>query len=247
MNEIYSKINSLKSQNSVDFVFNKKYISNLTRKNLIKHWGKEYNFLRNKKYRKYYPNNDKFEINQFSSTAVVGNSGSLLGSEFGDQIDDHECIIRFNNAPIEGYEKDVGKKTTFRISIGTLNYRSGSEKLIKTYRRSLQPKMDFKRGSFKEDYHYIFTDDFISWIQELKSGEKKSRYVCSSGFIGVIFSFLVSEKISLYGFNLPLDNNHDYQYYSDVEYSEKAHNFELEHKIYNSFVEKDKDFKWIKN
>uniref|UniRef100_A0A671KKX8 CMP-N-acetylneuraminate-beta-galactosamide-alpha-2,3-sialyltransferase 2 n=1 Tax=Sinocyclocheilus anshuiensis TaxID=1608454 RepID=A0A671KKX8_9TELE len=47
--------------------------------------------------------------------AVVGNSGNLLGSHYGSLIDLHDFVIRINKGPTEGYEKDVGLKTTHRI------------------------------------------------------------------------------------------------------------------------------------
>ena len=34
------------------------------------------------------------------TVAVVGNSGLLLGSGCGEDIDDHDTVIRFNAAPV---------------------------------------------------------------------------------------------------------------------------------------------------
>lgn len=42
---------------------------------------------------------------------LVGNSKSLLDEEYGDFIDSHPYIVRFNNYETKGYEKNVGTKT----------------------------------------------------------------------------------------------------------------------------------------
>uniref|UniRef100_A0A0D9XWY7 Sialyltransferase-like protein n=1 Tax=Leersia perrieri TaxID=77586 RepID=A0A0D9XWY7_9ORYZ len=49
---------------------------------------------------------------RFPTCAVVGNSGVLLGSGHGAQIDTHDLIIRLNNARIAGFAIDVGVKTS---------------------------------------------------------------------------------------------------------------------------------------
>ena len=49
----------------------------------------------------------------FGTCAVVGNSGTLLGSKFGGAIDAHDAVIRLNGAPTVGFEDDVGQKTTW--------------------------------------------------------------------------------------------------------------------------------------
>ncbi|MFS7989569.1 putative beta-galactoside alpha-2,3-sialyltransferase [Helianthus anomalus] len=49
---------------------------------------------------------------KFKTCAVVGNSGILLKSDLGSVIDDHEFVIRLNNARTSGYERNVGSKTS---------------------------------------------------------------------------------------------------------------------------------------
>ncbi|KAK4753750.1 hypothetical protein SAY87_001854 [Trapa incisa] len=49
---------------------------------------------------------------KYNSCAVVGNSGILLNTDYGNLIDSHEAVIRLNNALISNYEAQVGSKTT---------------------------------------------------------------------------------------------------------------------------------------
>lgn len=48
---------------------------------------------------------------KYKSCAVVGNSGILLNSDYGELIDSHEVVIRLNNAGIGAYKSKVGTKT----------------------------------------------------------------------------------------------------------------------------------------
>ncbi|XP_072303239.1 CMP-N-acetylneuraminate-beta-galactosamide-alpha-2,3-sialyltransferase 1-like [Eucyclogobius newberryi] len=47
--------------------------------------------------------------------AVVGNSGNLIGTHYGRQIDTNDIVIRMNFGKTAGYEGDVGTKTTHRV------------------------------------------------------------------------------------------------------------------------------------
>jgi len=50
-----------------------------------------------------------------SSCAVVGSSGNLLHTQYGEDIDKHGMVFRLNRAPTWNVEKCVGKKTTVRV------------------------------------------------------------------------------------------------------------------------------------
>lgn len=57
--------------------------------------------------------------------AVVGNSGALLGSRLGAEIDAHELVLRFNYPPLDGgYERDVGNRTDWMFTGGSTELRS---------------------------------------------------------------------------------------------------------------------------
>ncbi|XP_072916091.1 CMP-N-acetylneuraminate-beta-galactosamide-alpha-2,3-sialyltransferase 1-like isoform X1 [Hemitrygon akajei] len=47
--------------------------------------------------------------------AVVGNSGNLIGSNYGKLIDSHGFVFRMNKAKTQGHETDVGSKTTHHL------------------------------------------------------------------------------------------------------------------------------------
>ncbi|KAM6594778.1 hypothetical protein CsatA_002481 [Cannabis sativa] len=52
---------------------------------------------------------------QFAQCAVIGNSGDLLKTKFGKEIDTYDAVFRENGAPIQNYTDHVGRKSTFRL------------------------------------------------------------------------------------------------------------------------------------
>ena len=56
------------------------------------------------------------DLMKFDTCAVVGSNGNVRNNEnYGREIDEHDQVIRFNDAPTVGYEDVVGSKTTIRI------------------------------------------------------------------------------------------------------------------------------------
>ncbi|XP_031430308.1 CMP-N-acetylneuraminate-beta-1,4-galactoside alpha-2,3-sialyltransferase isoform X2 [Clupea harengus] len=47
---------------------------------------------------------------------IIGNGGILSNKSLGPGIDEYDVVVRLNEAPVSGYEKDVGSKTTMRIT-----------------------------------------------------------------------------------------------------------------------------------
>ncbi|XP_068615308.1 alpha-N-acetylgalactosaminide alpha-2,6-sialyltransferase 5-like [Brachionichthys hirsutus] len=47
--------------------------------------------------------------------ALVTSSGQLIGSKRSGEIDRAECVIRMNDAPSIGYQRDVGQRTSLRV------------------------------------------------------------------------------------------------------------------------------------
>ncbi|XP_044069135.1 ST3 beta-galactoside alpha-2,3-sialyltransferase 7 isoform X2 [Siniperca chuatsi] len=62
---------------------------------------------------------------------VVGNGGVLHGSHLGSHIDQYDIIIRLNNAPVPGFERDAGFRTTIRLI-----YPEGAPHSAKEYKKT---------------------------------------------------------------------------------------------------------------
>ncbi|KAL8099170.1 hypothetical protein AgCh_031734 [Apium graveolens] len=61
------------------------------------------------------PETPPYAPRQFDRCAVIGNSGDLLKTRFGNEIDGYDAVLRENGAPIQNFTEFVGKKSTFRL------------------------------------------------------------------------------------------------------------------------------------
>ncbi|KAI8484102.1 hypothetical protein Bbelb_382200 [Branchiostoma belcheri] len=61
-------------------------------------------------------------VGRYNSCAIVGNGGILHNSSCGAAIDAHHFVSRCNMAPTEGFEKDVGTKTSHMMLNGESIY-----------------------------------------------------------------------------------------------------------------------------
>ncbi|XP_036612174.1 CMP-N-acetylneuraminate-beta-1,4-galactoside alpha-2,3-sialyltransferase isoform X3 [Trichosurus vulpecula] len=76
---------------------------------------------------------------------IIGNGGVLANKSLGARIDDYDIVVRLNSAPVKGFEKDVGGKTTLRIT-----YPEGAMQRPEEYEKdSLFVLAGFKWQDFK--------------------------------------------------------------------------------------------------
>ncbi|XP_007891307.1 CMP-N-acetylneuraminate-poly-alpha-2,8-sialyltransferase isoform X3 [Callorhinchus milii] len=103
---------------------------------------------------------------RFNACAVVGNSGILLGSGCGKEIDSHEFVIRCNLAPLVEYTDDVGSKSDFV----TMN-----PSVVQRAFGSLQNETD--RENFVRRLAVL--NDSVLWIPAfmVKGGERHVEWV----------------------------------------------------------------------
>jgi hypothetical protein len=168
------------------------------------------------------------------SCAVVANGLTLIESDYGPFIDQHDYIFRMNNAPIEGYQEDVGTKTTFNVVVNNpisqiKNFGNNTYALIWGGKESLKSvalqkfapgvekpeRTNLRMESPKTQKVLIFSrrfDDYIqnNWFtpEERFSTEEWS----STGFRTVILALHLCNTVDLFGFG-PDANGRWWHYY----------------------------------
>ncbi|XP_005998062.1 beta-galactoside alpha-2,6-sialyltransferase 2 [Latimeria chalumnae] len=177
---------------------------------------------------KYVPRIPLNKLNGYRSCAVVTSAGAILDSSLGKEIDSHEAVLRFNSAPTQGYEKDVGNKTTIRIVNSQILtnpsqhfmdnplYKDGilvawdpapySVNLKKWYNKPdydlFTPYVQY-RLKYPGQPFYILHPRFIwqLWdiIQE-NTQEKIQPNPPSSGFIGILLMMSMCKEVHVYEF-----------------------------------------------
>ncbi|KAM4734697.1 alpha-2,8-sialyltransferase 8B [Anableps anableps] len=86
--------------------------------------------------------------NQYHSRcAIVGNSGILLNSSCGPEIDSHDFVIRCNLAPVEEYSQDVGRRTNLVTMNPSVVQRAFQDLVSDEWRERFLQRLRNLRGS----------------------------------------------------------------------------------------------------
>ncbi|CAM4620052.1 unnamed protein product [Leuciscus chuanchicus] len=89
---------------------------------------------------------------------IIGNGGILFNKSLGSKIDQYDVVVRLNEAPVAGFEKDVGTKTTMRIT-----YPEGAIQKPERYEKSsLFVFSAFKPMDFKWLRHMVYQEKLRS-------------------------------------------------------------------------------------
>ncbi|XP_059412929.1 CMP-N-acetylneuraminate-beta-galactosamide-alpha-2,3-sialyltransferase 1-like [Carassius carassius] len=156
------------------------------------------------------------------SCSVVGNSGNLRGTRYGSYIDSSDFVIRMNQAPTQGFEEDVGYKTTHHlmypesatdsdnstslilipfktldlewiISALTTGHISKTYVPVKSWIKANKGKVLIYNPSFLK---YVYD----SWL------EGNGRYP-STGFLSLMFAIHICDEVNVFGFGADQDGN----------------------------------------
>nr|XP_016807496.2 CMP-N-acetylneuraminate-beta-1,4-galactoside alpha-2,3-sialyltransferase isoform X2 [Pan troglodytes] len=100
---------------------------------------------------------------------IVGNGGVLANKSLGSRIDNYDIVVRLNSAPVKGFEKDVGSKTTLRIT-----YPEGAMQRPEQYERdSLFVLAGFKWQDFKWLKYIVYKERVVH--SRTVDGESQER------------------------------------------------------------------------
>ncbi|XP_052440824.1 CMP-N-acetylneuraminate-beta-galactosamide-alpha-2,3-sialyltransferase 1 [Carassius gibelio] len=152
--------------------------------------------------------------------AVVGNSGNLLGSKYGPLIDFHDFVIRMNKGPTEGYEKDVGSKTTHRIVYpeSAMDLDNSTHLVLLPFKildiqwlisafttnHITQTYTDVPATiNANKDKVMILHPGFIRYVYD-KWTRGQGLYP-STGFLTLIFALHICDEVSVFGFGATSD------------------------------------------
>lgn len=157
------------------------------------------------------------------SCAVVGNSGTLRGSHFGPLIDRHNIVVRVNRGRTEGFEEDVGAKTTHRVMYpeSKIQLDNSTHLLFFPFKTNdFIWLMDHFRpdsnGAMKpgrianKDLVSILNPAFMRYVHRVWL--RKVGHYPSTGFMALALSTFFCDEVNVFGFGADINGNWDHYY-----------------------------------
>nr|XP_055026543.1 ST3 beta-galactoside alpha-2,3-sialyltransferase 7 isoform X2 [Misgurnus anguillicaudatus] len=142
---------------------------------------------------------------------VVGSGGILHGKNLGPHIDQYDIIIRMNNAPVFGFERDAGSRTTIRLI-----YPEGAPSLSQEYKNtemSWWSKLWFWRDVIDsiplqpENFRILNPEITYRTGQVLQNyAEQQRKMVPTLGIIATVLAMQVCDEVSLAGFGYDMQH-----------------------------------------
>nr|XP_046176101.1 CMP-N-acetylneuraminate-beta-galactosamide-alpha-2,3-sialyltransferase 2-like [Oncorhynchus gorbuscha]XP_046176102.1 CMP-N-acetylneuraminate-beta-galactosamide-alpha-2,3-sialyltransferase 2-like [Oncorhynchus gorbuscha]XP_046176103.1 CMP-N-acetylneuraminate-beta-galactosamide-alpha-2,3-sialyltransferase 2-like [Oncorhynchus gorbuscha] len=159
---------------------------------------------------------------QCRKCAVVGNSGNLLGSQYGSLIDSHNSVIRMNKATTLGFEVDVGNRTThhFMYPESAVDIGPGVHLVLLPFKlRDLQwVASALSTGEIKTTYMrvkdqvqadkdkvMVINPAFFKYTYD-RWTERHGRYP-STGMLAIIFALHICDEVSVFGYGADQHGN----------------------------------------
>eukprot|EP00899_Mesostigma_viride_P008212 jgi/Mesvir1/17392/Mv08690-RA.1 len=134
----------------------------------------------------------------WGTCAVVANGGRLRHEVHGTEIDASDVVIRFNQGKTQGFEKEVGTKSTFRLFNGPYVEAKQPGEICVAQVRDLALRAWV--GTYLKHpgaAAFLFDPEFLchTWEWVARQGEKPS-----SGLVGILFALAMCARVDVYGF-----------------------------------------------
>jgi len=155
--------------------------------------------------------------------AVVGASRNLLGSRYGNLIDAHRLVFRVNRAPTDGFDVDVGTKTSHHVTwprdLEEWEFDRGAYLLMSPIAANNLNIFDRISTLVEEDLRWdsglvrIIHPEFFKYVHENWT-EERVEYP-STGLITLMIALHVCDEVNVFGFGADAQGRWD-RYYEDV-------------------------------
>jgi len=197
---------------------------------------------------------------EVKTCAVVGNAPNILENEYGESIDSHDVIIRCNRSFVEGFEKHVGSKTTFRI-INCHTFFEFTHKRVPDFNKVFSTIETKKLNEIiapdeiillKDDLNY--PDGLVARTSHIEKLLKEQwemdnnvcsinlgqithrnglRFNASAGAVAIAFcrSCFPQAQVDCYGFSFYQESKDCSHYYESVAPKELGHDYDSEREI----------------
>ncbi|KAL2080279.1 hypothetical protein ACEWY4_024072 [Coilia grayii] len=159
--------------------------------------------------------------------SVVGNSGNLKNSRYGPLIDLSDFVLRINRGPTEGFERDVGSKTTHRIIYpeSAIDVDNSTHLVMFPFKLldlewliSVFTTHTVKRGNtpvkstIKANLSLVTvaSPSFMKYVHE--QWLEKHGFYPSTGFMTVVMALHICDKVRLFGFGADKHGNWDHYF-----------------------------------
>ncbi|XP_039215236.1 alpha-2,8-sialyltransferase 8B isoform X1 [Crotalus tigris] len=115
------------------------------------------------------PRTSPLKGKHYRTCAIVGNSGILLNSGCGKEIDTHSFVIRCNLAPVQDYTHDVGTKTDLVTMNPSVIQRAFEDLVNDTWREKLLQRLHSLNGSVLWIPAFMAKGgkERVEWVNEL--------------------------------------------------------------------------------
>lgn len=188
------------------------------------------------------------ELELSENMAIVGSSDRLLKKELGSKIDIFDNVIRFNRAPVDGYETFVGSKTYLRVvnqhvminnPINNKLWKGQSQYFVKNLRncKILHYGMEISQSEIKNNVHesnQVFIFKAKSENAPLNPPNSSDRFSIGVGFINLcVISGIIPH---IFGFDI--EDRYRGHYWEYKPEPSKSHNI-LKEKEFLKDLEKN--------